>query len=125
MVHLTNPDNIDSMALENEQESHHLTLQNLQPSLAAIDGVSSFTSNQNYQHSPQNSIPSAGSHNRFGGSYQAFNNTSNSNGQNTSLNTHQSSLFSQSANIQRNGESSSSNSNTFNFSSLSQQPNAE
>ena len=81
-----NQADIDQNALENEPETS-LTLSNLQPSLAAIDGVPSSQSNSNIHiHSPQTN-PTRQMNNQMN---NGFNNAL------TTLNTHQSSPFIQS-----------------------------
>jgi len=83
-----NNQDIDSRALENETETDHLTFSNLQPSLAAIDGVPQLNGNSQTQlHSPQNLNLNRSSH--FSGGCH-------------SLNTHQSSPFSNRTNDRTN-----------------------
>lgn len=86
LVRLTNNQtDLDQHALEQEAETS-LTLSNLNPSLAAIDGVSSFTSsnvNNTTLHSPQNSMNNtrvnmlSSTHYNPISTYQNYNNTQN------------------------------------------------
>ncbi len=107
MVHTSNNNqDIDSQALENENETIHFI--NLQPSLAAIDGLPILNSSQQtHLHSPQNLNLNR---NQFSGSHQT-------------LNTHFSSPFSNRTNERTNPTTESSNltetsNNNNNFSDL-------
>lgn len=117
LVRLTNNQaDIDQHALEREAEPP-LTLSNLQPSLAAIDGIPSFANQSNNHTSdpslnspPSNSMRFSNtnsSNNQYSNSYQGFTSTQNS------FTTHQVSSFNQgsSTNTQRNSNSTDANSN--------------
>lgn len=114
---------LDQQALENDTHET-LTLSNLQPSLAAIDGVSGMASNADV-HLPQNlmSLPPRANN----PSFQTF--TTNNGSVANSLTTHQSSPFSvqrtSSMNNENNTSNNNNNANFSNFSHLNQQHNSD